>query len=111
MALVAGCGGGKSGSGTTTGSANAYNGLELTEQPVAPNFRLRDQNGRLVSLNAQRGHWVMLTFLYTTCPDVCPVIAGNLNTALRSPTAKQAGLRVLAVTVDPQRDTPAAARR
>ena len=50
----------------------------------------------------------MMTFLYTWCPDVCPLIAGNLNTALRSPTAKQAGLRVLSVSVDPKRDTPAA---
>jgi protein SCO1/2 len=59
----------------------------------------------------QRGHWAIVTFLYTTCPDVCPVIAGNLNTALGSAAARKAGLKVLSVSVDPARDTPAAARR
>jgi protein SCO1/2 len=54
---------------------------------------------------------VILTFLYTYCPDVCPVIAGNLNAALRSAPARRAGLRVLVVSVDPKRDTPTAVRR
>jgi protein SCO1 len=109
VVVAAGCGGGGSGGGSTDPSA--YRGLVLPDQPKAPNFRLHDQNGRLVTMNSQRGRWVMLTFLYTYCPDVCPVIAGQLNTALRSPTAKQAGLRVLAVSVDPKRDTPPAARK
>jgi protein SCO1/2 len=104
--LAAGCGGG----GKSGEDPADFQGILLPDQPLAPNFRLRDQNGRLVSLAGQRGHWVMLTFLYTWCPDVCPVIAGNLNTALRTPTAKRAGLRVLSVSVDPVRDTPRAAR-
>ena len=49
------------------------------------------------------GTTCVVTFLYTHCPDVCPVIAGNLNTALKSPVARRAGLRVLAVSVDPKR--------
>jgi protein SCO1 len=64
-----------------------------------------------VTLADQRGHWVMITFLYTYCPDVCPVIAGNLNAALRSAPARRGGLKVLSVSVDPARDTPAAVRR
>ena len=108
LAVAAGCGGGGGGG---TDDAAAYKGILLPDQPKAPNFRLHDQNGKPVSLAAERGKWVMMTFLYTWCPDVCPVIAGNLNTALRSPTAKQAGLRVLSVSVDPKRDTPAAVRK
>jgi protein SCO1/2 len=52
-----------------------------------------------------------VTFLYTNCPDVCPVIAGNLDRALRTPGGRRAGLRVLAVSVDPKGDTPEAVRR
>jgi protein SCO1 len=104
---AAGCGGGVGGGD----DAEQFRGLVLEDRPVAPNFRLRDQDGRLVSLADQRGRWVLMTFLYTWCPDVCPVIAGNLNQALRSPAAKQAGLRVLSVSVDPARDTPATARK
>jgi protein SCO1/2 len=53
-----------------------------------------------------------VTFLYTHCPDVCPLIATNLNEALRrlSP-AERAQVRVLAVSVDPAGDTPRAVRR
>jgi protein SCO1/2 len=64
-----------------------------------------------VTLAEQRGRWVLMTFLYTYCPDVCPVIAGNLNAVLRTPVARNADLRVLSVSVDPVRDTPAAARK
>ena len=53
-----------------------------------------------------RGKWVAVAFLYTHCPDVCPLIAQNLNTAL----AQAPDLRVVAVSVDPKGDTPAAVR-
>jgi protein SCO1 len=100
---VAGCGGGSS---IEHPPASPYRGSELTG--TAPNFTLHDYTGKTVSLASVRGHWAIVTFLYTHCPDVCPVIAGKLNAALRTRTGKKAGLRVLAVSVDPRRDTPAA---
>ena len=106
--LAAGCGG--SGGGNTTTQA-AFDGAEIQPQAQAPNFRLDDQNGRPVTLAEQRGHWLVVTFLYTHCPDVCPLIAANLNGALVSPMGKKAGLRVIAISVDPKRDTPAAVRK
>ncbi len=84
----------------------------LLGQPVlrlgqAADFRLRDQSGRLVRLSAQRGHVVILTFLYTSCPDVCPLTAAKLGLAARQlgPLARR--LRIIAVSVDPEHDTPA----
>jgi protein SCO1/2 len=106
LALVlaaAGCGSGS--------DAPTYRGNEFPDRPVATGFTLRDENGKIVTLSGFRGKWVLLTFLYTWCPDVCPVIAGNLNAALRAPVAKRMGLNVLSVSVDPARDTPAAARK
>jgi len=94
--LTAGCG----------GSSASFDGTKLSTP--APNFTLHDQSGTPVSLAAQRGRYVIVTFLYTHCPDVCPVIAGNLNRVLQMPVAQRAGLRVLAVSVDPRRDTHAA---
>lgn len=104
-ALVAcvGCGGNAS-------KPPAFRGQELSPPQAAPNFTLTDQQGRQVSMASARGHYAVVTFLYTHCPDVCPVIAGNLNRTLASATARRAGLRVLAVSVDPRRDTPAAVR-
>ena len=107
LALCAGCGSGSA----IRHPTSVYRGTTLSPPIAAPDLGLADQAGRQVSLAAQRGHYVIVTFLYTHCPDVCPVIAGNLNIALKSPVARRAGLRVLAVSVDPERDTRTAARR
>ena len=89
----------------------SFAGAELPDRPAAPSFALRDQNGRLVSLASQRGRFVLVTFLYTHCPDVCPIIATNLNTALRRlDPAERSDVRVLAVSVDPEGDTPQAVK-
>jgi protein SCO1 len=63
-----------------------------------------------VTLAGQRGRFVLVTFLYGHCPDVCPLIAQNLNAALRRLGASRDRVRVLAVSVDPGGDTPAAVR-
>ncbi len=76
-----------------------------------PDFTLKDQSGNPVRLSAQRGRTVVVTFLYTHCPDVCPLIAEHLADGLRQLTpSRRAGVRVLPVSVDPQGDTPAAVR-
>jgi protein SCO1/2 len=54
---------------------------------------------------------VLLTFLYTHCPDACPLTAEHLNEALRSLGARRKHVRVLAITVDPRGDTPKAVGR
>jgi len=60
----------------------------------------------------QKGRYWIAAFLYTHCPDVCPLIASNLNTALRRlPAAQRRQVRVLAISVDPKGDTPKAIDR
>jgi protein SCO1/2 len=86
--------------------SSGSSGFVLKPPVQAPAFSLRDQNGQLVGPHSMRGHPFVVAFLYTHCPDVCPVIAANLGVALR----KLPGLRVLAVSVDPKNDTPAAVR-
>ncbi len=88
----------------------ALQGAVLTTPAPAYDFRLPDQDGRVVSLSSLRGKVVVLTFLYTHCPDVCPLIADALHRAylLLGPTARDAAF--LAVSVDPRGDTPEAIR-
>ena len=106
LALVsAGCG------GTNGPSASAFQGTLLTPSQPAPPFALHDQAGHVSGLAAAPGHYVIVTFLYTHCRDVCPVIAGTLNRVLKSSAGRRAGLQVLAVSVDPKRDTPGAVRQ
>jgi len=69
------------------------------------NFALRDQSGRRVSLTDFAGKVVVLTFLYTHCPDVCPLVALRLREVHRLLAGKAAEVVFLAVTVDPKRDT------
>jgi protein SCO1/2 len=63
-----------------------------------------------VTLAAQRGRYALVTFLYVNCPDVCPLIAQNLNAALRQLGPSRSRVRVLAVSVDPKGDTAHAVR-
>jgi protein SCO1/2 len=110
-AFAAGCGGAsRHDAAHPEPRESPFAGAELPVAKRAPDLALRDQDGALVRLSAQRGRYVVVTFLYTHCPDVCPLIAANLNTALRSLGARRDGVRVLAVSVDPQGDTPAAVR-
>jgi protein SCO1/2 len=104
-AACAGCGS-KHASGPTGPPPSLYRGLLISPPEAAPAFGLHDQSGAIVGAQAERGHWLVVAFLYTHCPDVCPLIASNLGAALR----QMPGLRVLAVSVDPKGDTPAAVR-
>src|SRR5579859_6811665 len=45
----------------------------LRDSPPAPDFTLKDQDGQAVQMATLQGRVVALTFLYTTCPDACPL--------------------------------------
>jgi protein SCO1 len=110
VAVLAGCGSSKAAQ-TTTAPKQRFAGGELTPPKTAPPIALHDANGTPVTLAAQRGRYVLVTFIYTHCPDVCPLITKNLNAALRviGPSARKQ-VRVLAVSVDPVGDTPKAVK-
>jgi protein SCO1/2 len=72
---------------------------------AAPDFQLQDQFDRPVRLSDQRGKVVALTFLYTNCPDACPIITERLHQAYAQLGPDASKLSILAVSVDPARDT------
>jgi protein SCO1 len=75
-------------------------------QVQAPTMRLEDAaTGKPFDTDSLRGRPVMVTFLYTHCPDVCPLIGAELGAALRElgPEAKK--VDVVALSVDPRGDT------
>jgi protein SCO1 len=74
-------------------------------------FRLTDQDGRPVTASDYRGKVVLLYFGYTHCPDACPTTLTTLSEAMRRLGPDAAKVRVLFVTVDPQRDTAEVMRR
>jgi protein SCO1/2 len=110
---LAGCGGGSGSGGASSGSGSAGAGLQgliLRPAKPAPPLALPDYTGGSVRLSALRGHAVFVTFVYTHCPDVCPLIVASLAAAQRQLGSRAAAVRILAVTVDPHRDTPSAIR-
>ncbi|MDP9282658.1 MAG: SCO family protein [Chloroflexota bacterium] len=85
-------------------------GTEL-EKNMAPDFTLTDGvTGRSISLSSLRRNTVALAFLYTRCPDVCPLTAGQFRAAQRSLGDDASKVEFVAVSVDPEGDTPAAVR-
>jgi protein SCO1/2 len=95
---------------TTEMSSSGFAGVALHPPRVAQPIALHDAEGRPVTLAGQRGRFVLVTFIYTHCPDVCPLITANLNAALRALGPARRNVRVLAVSVDPVGDTPAAVK-
>ncbi len=109
--LASGCGGASSKAAESATPSSPYRGSTIVDPSAAPDFALRDQSGRLVRMSSRRGRYTLVTFLYTNCPDVCPLLAEHLNAALRRLGATRADTRVLAVSVDPNGDTTDAVRR
>jgi protein SCO1 len=89
--------------------ASRFKGIAV-QATTAPPIALHDAAGRRITLASRRGGWTLVTFLYTRCPDVCPLIAANLNRALRTIGAQRHDVAVVAVSVDPKGDTPVAVR-
>jgi protein SCO1/2 len=85
-------------------------GTEL-EKNMAPDFTLTDGvSGKSLTLSSLRKNTVALAFLFTRCPDVCPLTAGQFRAAQRSLGDDASKVEFVAVSVDPEGDTPAAVR-
>jgi protein SCO1 len=89
-------------------TASSLQGTDLGSTP-APNFVLTDQFGKQVSLAEFKGKPVVLTFLYTNCPDQCPLTAEKLHATLQDLGSAAPNVGILAVSTDPARDTTSAA--
>jgi protein SCO1/2 len=74
---------------------------------AAPDFTLTSQDGAEVTLESLRGKVVALTFIYTWCPDVCPMLTDKLA-RVQDELGADFGSKVafVSITVDPERDTP-----
>jgi protein SCO1 len=68
-------------------------------------FTMTDDRGRVVGGQDYRGEMPLLFFGYSHCPDECPATLARLAQAVAAMKAGAADVRVLFVTVDPQRDT------
>lgn len=81
-------------------------GTDMDEQEATP-FTLTDHRGNTVELSDFQGKAVAMTFIFTNCPDVCPLIINRMNAAYEQvPDDKKDDIVMVAITVDPDRDDP-----
>ena len=75
----------------------------------APDFALISQDGKEVALEDLRGKVIAVTFIYTWCPDVCPMLTDKMA-RVQDELGEDFGSRVafVSITVDPERDSPEA---
>lgn len=84
-----------------------FPGERLRTQLHPPQFDLVDQEGAAVSLEALRGRVVLVTGIYARCGQTCPMILAQTKRAVATLTdAEREDLTVVAVTLDPEHDTP-----
>ena len=84
-------------------------GTFLTPSRALPDFSLIDQQGKVFGSANLRGHWSLLIFGYTNCPDYCPTTLTTLAAVQKRLRAAKAPVlpQVIFVSVDAKRDTPA----
>lgn len=89
-------------------------GLLWPNPPRLEPFALTDEQGKPFNEESLEGHWTLLFFGYTHCPDICPVTLAVLKAVregLRDFPAFDARAQVFLVSVDGERDTPEVLKR
>jgi len=83
-------------------------------QPILPpvlgqiqNFKLTDQDGREVTYEGEyRGSVLLVNFIFTTCPDVCPLLTKQMEKVQGRLSTAAPYIRLISISVDPETDTP-----
>lgn len=83
----------------------AFHATDITGASFARDFRLVDHHGATRTLADFRGKAVVIFFGYTHCPDVCPTAMERFARVSRDLGSDAAGLQVIFVSLDPERDT------
>ena len=92
--------------------ALAQGAADQKEQPLpmigtAPDFALTSQDDTEVTLGSLRGKVVAVAFIYTWCPDICPMLTDKMA-RVQDALGEAFGTEVafVSITFDPERDTP-----
>ena len=105
IALATSGGSSSNGSKKAAAAQNLDAAALLTPVRPAPPLQLKNYLGQPVNIASYRGKAVLVTFLYTNCPDVCPLITSNLRVAQNLMGADgPSKAQVIAVSVDAKGD-------
>jgi protein SCO1/2 len=76
-----------------------------------PQFALRDQNGAELRRDGLRGRVWIANFMFTSCPDVCPLLTAKMSGLRGRLVGDRADVRFVSFSVDPEHDTPVALKK
>lgn len=87
--------------------------LDLAAEPtdsadaaeLVPRYLLQDYRGRVLTQESFRGRFQLVTFGFTSCPDVCPTTLLAFRNILDALGERASRLQPIFITVDPERDT------
>jgi protein SCO1/2 len=78
---------------------------DLPQLFPVPNAALVDENAKPVRLDANHGYVTVYDFIFTSCSGTCPMMTATMR-RLTTKVSKDAKVRFVSISVDPQRDTP-----
>lgn len=97
----------------TTETTNTTTGESVGPKPgdEVPSYRLINQDGKAIRIGDYKGKALLLTFVYTRCPDPnqCTLMSGNfatINQRLHEQPALYEKTHLLSISFDPEYDTP-----
>lgn len=82
------------------------NADELPILDFGGEFSLTDHNGKMANLSDYQGKVVVMSFGFTSCPDICPVTLNQLKQVMNKLDDRSGELQNLFISIDPKRDTP-----
>ena len=89
----------------SNGEVDEFYGEDINPPITVNEFQLIDEKGEIVTMSQFEGQVVVVTFLFTRCPDICPVVSANLAfIAQELGDLHGTSVQILTVTVDPWTD-------
>lgn len=96
---------------TSREPAQSFHAKSITGVMPSLDFTLTNQDGATTTAADFKGKTTLLYFGFTNCADVCPTTLAKLVQTLKQLGPAADSVRVLFVSVDPQRDSPAVLKR
>jgi protein SCO1/2 len=84
----------------------SFKGSDITSGTIGQGWALTDHHGVAAPAERFEGKVTVVFFGFTQCPDICPAALSEVNLALTQLGDRARDVRVLMITIDPQRDTP-----
>jgi protein SCO1/2 len=78
---------------------------DLPKMFAVPGVQLVNENGKSVTLDANKGYVTVYDFIFTNCGGTCPMMTASMR-RLTPKIPKDAKVRFVSISIDPARDTP-----